>query len=185
MKKIIGIVGSPRNEGNTAVLVQQMLKGAAEAGAATQIVYLNNLTYRGCQACYKCHEVGCCAQLDDLVPVLYDVAAADALVLGSPNYMGQMSGQMKLMLDRFCSFMNPDFTSRLAAGKKLALVFTQGMPNAQEYAGYYESTAKSLAYLGFTGSESLVAAGLRGQNDAAGNAELMAQASEIGKRLTV
>lgn len=184
MKKIIGIVGSPRNDGNTAALVQQILDGAAQAGAATQIVYLNDLTYRGCQGCYRCHEIGCCAQMDDLVPVLYDIAAADALVLGTPNYMGQMTGQLKLMIDRFCVFMNPDFTSRLADGKKLALVFTQGLPDAKEYATYYASVERSLTYVGFTGgSESLVAAGLRGPSDAADNVELMAQASELGKRL--
>lgn len=185
MKKIIGIVGSPRNDGNTAALVQQILKGAAEAGAETQIVYLNDLTYRGCQGCYECRTTGCCAQMDDLVPVLYDIAAADAVVLGSPNYMGGVTGQLKLMIDRFCVFMNADFTSRLAAGKKLALVFTQGLPDANEYAAYYASVERSLVFLGFTGgSESLIAAGLRGQHDAENNTELMAKASEMGKRLT-
>jgi multimeric flavodoxin WrbA len=185
MKKIIGIVGSPRNDGNTAILVRQVLDGATEAGAETSIVYLNDLSYRGCQGCYECRTTGCCAQMDDLVPVLYDIAAADAIILGSPNYMGSITGQLKLMIDRFCMFMNPDFTSRLAAGKKLALVFTQGLPDAGEYAAYYASVERSLLFLGFTGgSESLVAAGLRGLNDAAENVELMAKAQEIGKRLT-
>ena len=184
MKKIIGIVGSPRNDGNTAALVQQVLHGAAEAGAATQIVYLNELTYKGCQGCYRCREIGCCAQMDDLVPVLYDIAAADAVVLGSPNYMGGVTGQLKLMIDRFCVFMNADYTSRLADGKKLALVFTQGMPDAGEYAAYYAAVQRSLVFLGFTGgSESLTAAGLRGQHDAADNAALMEQARAMGMRL--
>jgi len=185
MKKIIGIVGSPRNDGNTATLVRHILAAAAGDGAETEIVYLNDLTYRGCQGCYQCRSTGCCAQMDDLVPVLYDIAAADAIVLGSPNYMGGMTGQLKLMIDRFCVFMNPDYSSRLAAGKKLALVFTQGIPDAGEYAAYYASVERSLTFLGFTGgSESLVAAGLRGQNDAAENAELMTKATELGKRLT-
>jgi multimeric flavodoxin WrbA len=184
MKKIIAIVGSPRNEGNTAILIRQMLKAATEAGAAVQLVYLNDLNYRGCQGCYQCHTTGCCAQMDDLVPVLYDIAAADVVILGTPNYMGQMTGQMKLMIDRFCTFMNPDFSSRLAEGKTLALVFTQGMPDAQQYADYYASTARSLTFLGFTGGcEMLVAAGLGAPGQVAGNTDLMNKAYEMGKRL--
>jgi len=184
MKKIIGFVGSPRKDGNTAALVRSILAAAAEAGAETQIVYLNDLTYRGCQGCYECRTAGCCAQLDDLVPILYDIAAADAIILGSPNYMGGITGQLKLMIDRFCVFMNPDYTSRLAGGKKLALVFTQGLPDAGEYVPYYASVERSLTFLGFTGgSESLIAAGLREPDEVAQNAELMAQAQEMGKRL--
>ena len=185
MKKIIAFVGSPRNEGNTAVLLQQMLKGAANAGAETSIVHLNDLTYRGCQGCYQCRTADCCMHRDDVTPLLYDIAAADAIILGSPNYMGQMTGQLKLMIDRFCSFMNADYTSRLAQGKKVALVFTQGQPNAQEYADYYASTARSLTFLGFTGGcETLVAPGLRAPGEVAENDDLMAQAYAMGARLT-
>lgn len=184
MKKIIAFVGSPRFEGNTAVLVKQMLKGAAEAGAETEIVYLNEISYRGCQGCYQCRTAECCTQRDDLTPKLYDIAAADVVILGTPNYMGQMTGQLKTMIDRFCSFMNPDFSSRLAHGKKLALIFTQGMPDAQAYADYYASTARSLQFLGFTGGcETLVAAGLGVPGEVAKNADMMAKAYEMGKQL--
>ena len=52
--KVTGFVGSPRKNGNTDCLVQKMLEGASTKGAETQIVYLNDLNIKECQACMKC-----------------------------------------------------------------------------------------------------------------------------------
>ncbi len=184
MPQVIGIIGSPRRDGNTALLVREMLRGAAEAGAETQQVHLNDLTYRGCQGCYQCRTIGCCVQRDDLTPILYDIAAADAIVLGTPNYMGEMTGQLKLFIDRFCTFMHPDYSSRLAAGKRVGLIFTQGHPDEQCYAGYYANLANSLRFLGFTGPcVTLVAAGLQAPGEVAGRAETLARAFALGRGL--
>lgn len=185
MALVLGIVGSPRAEGNTAVLVREMLRGAAEAGAETQCIVLNELTYRGCQGCYECRTQECCIQRDDATPVLYDLAGADVVILGTPNYMGEMTGQLKLFIDRFCAFMNPDYSSRLTGGKRLGLVFTQGDPNGERYARYYAGVADSMRFLGFTGPcATLVAAGLGAPGQAADDAELMAKAYAIGRELT-
>ena len=54
--KIIGFVGSPRKNGNTDVLVQQVLRGASIAGAETKVFYLNELNIKGCQDCDYCKE---------------------------------------------------------------------------------------------------------------------------------
>jgi hypothetical protein len=77
-------VGSPRRGGNTGILVQKVLEGAASQGAETAISYLNELTIHGYQACNSCKEHARCRQEDDMT-LLYEVLKrADGFALGSP-----------------------------------------------------------------------------------------------------
>ena len=122
MKTVIGIVGSPRKGGNTDILVRQVLAGAAAEGDETKIFYLEDLEYQGCQGCRYCKMNEGCRVEDDMTLLYQELIAADGIVLGTPVYFGQMSGQTKLFLDRWYALMNPDFSSRLPAGKKMVLV---------------------------------------------------------------
>jgi len=69
--KITGFVGSPRKGGNTDVLVRQALSGAEEGGAATRLVYLNDVAFRDCQGCWFCKRAGAC-RLNDGMEELYE-----------------------------------------------------------------------------------------------------------------
>jgi multimeric flavodoxin WrbA len=62
----VGIAGSPRRRGNSTSLLNAYLKGVASVGFATELVYLNGLTYRGCQACDRCVRGRPCLVEDDL-----------------------------------------------------------------------------------------------------------------------
>jgi multimeric flavodoxin WrbA len=61
---VLGINGSPREGGNTETLVNEVLRGAEEAGASTEMVFLNKLEIKPCQACNSCYKTGTCAQKD-------------------------------------------------------------------------------------------------------------------------
>lgn len=98
--KVIGIVGSPRKNGNTNIVVQQILEGAAEAGAETRTFLLNEMNFRGCQACDYCKSHEKCKLEDDLTELFEEMAGADGVVFGAPIYFAQFSGQMRLFLDR-------------------------------------------------------------------------------------
>ena len=117
--KVIGIVGSPRKNGNTNIVVQQILEGAAEAGAETRTFLLNEMNYRGCQACDYCKSHEKCKLEDDLTELFEEMARAEGAIFGAPIYFAQFSGQMRLFLDRCYSLINSDFSARLPAGKKL------------------------------------------------------------------
>lgn len=104
--KVIAINGSPRKKWNTATLLEKALEGAAAAGAATELVHLYDLNFKGCTSCFSCKQVGGksegrCAMSDEATPVLQRIEAeADVLLLGSPIYFGAMSGEMHSFLDR-------------------------------------------------------------------------------------
>ena len=103
--KVIGINGSPRKQWNTATLVTKALEGAEAQGATTELVHLYDLDFKGCKSCFACKTrggkgYGKCVLNDDLTPVLEGIAAADALVIGSPIYFGTVTGETRSFLER-------------------------------------------------------------------------------------
>jgi multimeric flavodoxin WrbA len=127
--KAIGIVGSPRKNGNVDTLVQTVLDGAKEAGHQIKKYNLNEMKYSGCQACNYCKSHDNCRLDDDVSQLLRDIAEADAVVFGSPIYFYLFTGQFKLMEDRMYSFIDAGFNSRLRSGKKAIIVTIQGNPD--------------------------------------------------------
>ncbi len=156
--KVIGLVGSPNVDGNTARLVNEILAGAAEYGAETKMYNLAALEIKGCDSCCRCQESGKCVIEDDMQILYEEIRTSDAVVLGSPVYMWQMSGQTKIFVDRLMAFLKPDFSSRIE-GKKLILAFTQGNSNRDAFCSYFEYTAGLLYFLGFDVLDTVVAAG--------------------------
>jgi len=103
--KLIAFNGSPRKKGNTATLLRHAIEGAKEAGAKTELIHLYDLDYKGCTGCYACKRIGGksyghCAMKDDLQPVLKNVEAADAILIGSPIYYSITTGETRCFLER-------------------------------------------------------------------------------------
>lgn len=102
---VLAINGSPRKNWNTATLLSKALEGAASQGAATGLVHLYDLSFKGCISCFACKRkggasYGKCAVQDDLTPLLEKVANADAVILGAPIYLGNVTGEMRSFLER-------------------------------------------------------------------------------------
>ncbi len=103
---IIGICGSPR-KGNTEWMLQKLLGAAAARRAETELVLLRTAHVEMCRGCLACERrdengAGTCNIEDDMKDILLRMLAADIIVLGTPGYMGLMSGRLKNFLDRTC-----------------------------------------------------------------------------------
>jgi multimeric flavodoxin WrbA len=99
--KIIGIQSSPRGkQSNTLKLLNAALDGAAEAGAEIESIDIAKMKIKYCTACNSCHETGVCTIKDDFEPVLKKLLAADGIVLSSPNYITNVTAQLKTLFDR-------------------------------------------------------------------------------------
>ncbi|MBP8625740.1 MAG: flavodoxin family protein [Syntrophorhabdales bacterium] len=103
--KVIAINGSPRKKGNTATMLEHALNGAASKGAETRFFHLYDLDYKGCRSCFACKEkngksYGRCAARDELTSLLDEIRGTDALILGSPIYFGEVTGEMRSFLER-------------------------------------------------------------------------------------
>src|SRR5665647_2291675 len=103
--KVLAINGSPRPKCNTATLLNNALEGAASQGAETELVHLYKLNFKGCISCFSCklkngESYGRCAVNDELTPVLKKAEEADAIIFGSPIYLGTTTGEMKSFMER-------------------------------------------------------------------------------------
>ena len=98
--KAIGIVGSPRKNGNTEILTQHTLKAIAEEGLDTELVRLAGLDIRPCDACMVCRKGEPCPIDDDLLPIYSKMKEADAIILASPVYFGSATALLKALMDR-------------------------------------------------------------------------------------
>ena len=138
--KITCLLGSPRHDGNSTTIANRFIETAVSLGAETRTFHLNRLAYRGCQGCCKCKTaLDTCSLKDDLTEVLEAVIKADVVVLATPVYYGDISGQVKCFIDRTFSYLVPDYltnpkSSRVPPGKKLVLIVTQGAPDEGMFA---------------------------------------------------
>ena len=138
MKKIIVIDGGPRKNMNTAKLLQSFVEGAKSVGnnVEVKIVRLYDFDYTGCVSCMACKLKGkasnVCRFKDALTPVLEEIAQADGLVLGSPIYFGEVTGQMRAFLERlaFPWLSYNDYS--LTAPKRIPLVLVETMNGTPE-----------------------------------------------------
>jgi multimeric flavodoxin WrbA len=130
MKNIIGINGSPRKNGNTEILLTEALRGAREAGASTESIVLNDLTFVPCQEeeYAQVDSDGFSVIKDDMHLVFDKIKRAHAIIMASPIFFGSLSAQSKMMIDRFqCVWVSKFLMDReiFARRKKGALILVQ------------------------------------------------------------
>jgi multimeric flavodoxin WrbA len=190
--KVIGIVGSPRKNGNSETLVRAVLEGAKEKGHETEIFLLGEMSYRGCQGCMYCKTHDRCKLEDDLTGVMDAIKETDAIVLGAPIYMMQYSGQFKLFEDRFYQFLGTgsrrnvegyDFKISLKPGKKAIVITTQGNPDAKMFEGVTNELTQVLKMFGFHVKDSILLTAGNSPAAARENKELIERAKEDGRAL--
>ena len=103
-KKIIAVNAGPRIGWNTDTLITQAAKGAESAGAVVKKYDLFKLDrFTGCISCFGCkrnNHKGVCICRDALKPVLDDIREADGLIIGSPNYLGDMTSSFRALYER-------------------------------------------------------------------------------------
>ncbi|MFW6145841.1 MAG: flavodoxin family protein [Planctomycetota bacterium] len=132
---ILGINGSGRPGGNTGVLVDAILDGAAEAGAAAERGDLAGWALRGCTACKACKDSHRCV-IDDHMQRFYDIApTTDVLVLASPIYLDHITAQLMTFIQRTYCYLGrrlenhyPNTRTRIVT----AITYGAGDPHAYD-----------------------------------------------------
>jgi putative NADPH-quinone reductase len=103
-KKIIGLLGSPLPEGNTAKLLERALQGAWDAGCETETVVVANLDFQACMEMMFCKEHDTCIMDDDMQPMYGKFREMDSLILATPVMTMGIPGKLKSFMDRFQVF---------------------------------------------------------------------------------
>lgn len=104
MKHIVAINASPRTNWNTGTLIREAARGAESEGAEVKIFDLYKLEkFTGCISCFGCKlpaNIGKCIYQDGLAPVLEKIRHADGLIIGTPNYLGDVSAVFRALYER-------------------------------------------------------------------------------------
>ena len=141
MKTII-LNGSPRKNWNTAMMLKEAQKGAESVGAGTEYIDLYDLSYTGCRSCLACKRKDAerckCFWPDDLSPVIDRILAADALIIGSPIYLGDITSHVHALIERlhFCTLSYDDYSSYFTGKVNVGIILTMNAPKAFYNIGY-------------------------------------------------
>jgi len=125
-KKVLVLLGSPRRKGNSAILADQITKGAKAVKVKVETIYLHGKTIASCKACFTCQKRNSkgCSIKDDMQDIYLKLIEADAWVIASPVYWFNMSAQTKIFMDR--CFALPAYQSDPFKGKRIAIAMTYG-----------------------------------------------------------
>ncbi|MFH0748794.1 MAG: flavodoxin family protein [Candidatus Bathyarchaeota archaeon] len=100
MVKILGIVGSPRKDGNTEMVIKTVLESAKTEGADIELLHLSDFHLEPCDGCWTCLKTKVCVKTDDIEKLFEAMIKADGIVLGSPVYFATVPSQVIALIDR-------------------------------------------------------------------------------------
>lgn len=140
--KITIINGSPRKSGNTSKMCDSFVRGIKEINPNAEIesIFLYDLSFKGCTSCFSCKlkggkNYGKCAMNDGITPILHKASISDILVLASPVYFMDVTGEMKSFLERLCyPYGSYETGYHSLAPKKMKTVTIYTMNTLPEYA---------------------------------------------------
>ena len=140
--KFFAVNGSPRPKCNTAQLLDKSLEGVKSvfSDAHVERINLYDFPFHGCRSCFACKRVngkhyGRCVQNDDLKPILDELVQADGIILGSPIYLSDVTGNMRCFLERFVFPFVAYSKTETVEHKRMPLAYIYTM-NASEEISY-------------------------------------------------
>lgn len=189
--KILGIVGSKRKTGNTAVLVETALKSAENLGIETQTIYLGDYNIKGCTGCEGCKDTYRCVIKDDMQKLYPLIEQSDAVILGSPTYFYNISSDMKAFIERMYCYEIFDKDVRgvwmplfEATGLKYASVIAICEQNNEYDMGFTaEAMSMPLEALGYRVVDTVKVLHLFDKGEANQNDTAINQAKNTGEKL--
>ncbi len=187
--KVLGIYGSPRKGGNSDLLLDAALKGAAEAGAEVKSVYCRKVTVGGCLNCGGCDKTGECVVNDDMQSIYPLLDEADAIILSIPMFFYGAPAQAKAVVDRCQARWSKRMLAKTKEQRKsydsgrgylIGVGATKGenLFVGVELMAKYFYDALDMTYEG-----GLLLRGLEGKGAVSDHPETLKQAHELGRKI--
>jgi multimeric flavodoxin WrbA len=131
--KVVAFNGSPRRDGNTAILLRRILDVLKAEGIETELIQLGGQQIHGCMACGTCRKIQnrqCKIVNDPVNDFIVKMAEADGIILGSPTYFSMMTPELKALIDRagYVARANGDLFQRKVGAAVVAVRRAGGMP---------------------------------------------------------
>lgn len=142
-KNIVILNGSPRKNGNTSALVQKFTQGARQAGHTVSEFFLSDMKINGCKGCFGGHSSRpCpCVQKDDMDRIYPAIRTCDVVVLASPLYYWNFSGQLRTAMDRLFALEENDGNLLRGHNRACTLLMAAEGHGFGDVLTYYEAPA--------------------------------------------
>ena len=184
--KVLGLFGSPRREGNTDLLLEEMLKGAEEAGAQIERIVITELKFSPCIECHGCDETGECVLDDDMAKVYPKLLEAGWIILASPIFFYGVTAWTKALIDRVQSLwvrkyrlkLAPEDQERRRKGFFISVGATRG---EKLFDGALLTVKYFFDALGLEFAGQLLFKGVEGKGDIRTHPTALREAFEVGK----
>ena len=180
-KKIVILNGSPRKKGNTSALVKAFTQGAESAGHTVTEFFLDSMNIHSCKGCFGGHSGrdSPCVQRDDMDKIYPAVRECDVIVLASPLYYWNMSGQIRNAVDRLFALEEGDGNLLRGHGRASALLMAAEGHDFEDVLLYYNHL---MGHLKWNNLGHVLAGGNGAIGDIEGKPEVSA-AYELGRSI--
>jgi multimeric flavodoxin WrbA len=183
MKKILGIVGSPRINGNTHLLISKILEGAQNFGLEADLIFLKDLDIKECDGCHSCWKGNQCSKNDDMNIIYPKIIASDIIVFGTPVYWYGPTALMKGFIDRFVYFNCPENREKVR-GKMAILVVPFEEDNVETAEALIKMFEKSFSYLEMKLIEKIIVPGVGKKGEVLKKQDILNSCYDLVKKFT-
>ena len=180
MVVVLGVMGSPHAQGNTAALLNAFLNGARDSGAETVRLDAAAFHISGCQACNECQGSGSCVLNDEMAKIYEAIDRADILVLATPLYFSGMSSQLKAVIDR-CQCLWHRAKGMNGPSAKSGYLLAVGALENANFRNVLSEVRSFCIAVGITYRGELTVPGVESEGDMRSHAEELARAYRMGR----
>ena len=181
--KVLVLLGSPRKNGNSAIIAREIAAGAESMGAVAESLFIQEMDIKACQACWNCQKPkskGCVIN-DDMQKIFPKLIEADSWVIATPVHWFNMSTQTKLWLDRcfaLSKYGDNPFNKKIA----IAIAYGDADPYASGAVNAIRSFQDSFKYVGANITGMVYGSALE-KGDMEKNEAVLIAAKKLGKSL--
>jgi multimeric flavodoxin WrbA len=185
MKEVL-VLGSPRLNGNTQIIISEIERGLKDRGFETKKFILHEMDVRYCMGCKSCYTTGECVHNDDVIQIVQEIFDAQLVIVASPSYWGDVTAQLKTFIDRCTPYCDTNEKRKLfSKNTKGVAVAVRAGGNRSENENLVKTIEHFLGHLNIPFVSSLTAEGINTIDDLISRPELLREAYNFGSTLKI
>lgn len=184
--KVLGILGSPRLKGNTALLLEEALKGARSKGASVEKIVADKLDIQPCREYYGCEKDGDCVIKDDMNDIYQKLLEADRVIIASPMFFYGLTSQVKALIDRCQALWVRKYVLKQVppnSNRKGAFIAVGATKGKNLFDGSILTVKYFFEAIGVRYSDELLVRGVDKKGEIKQHADALSRAFALGERL--
>ena len=184
--RVLGIMGSPRIEGNTDLLMNEALKGAQSQGAEVEKIIVDKLNISPCREYYGCLRDGNCIIRDDMDGIYPKLLNADVVIVASPIFFYGLTSQLKALIDRCQALWARKYILKQnpsGSGRKGAFIAVGATKGRKLFDGSILTVKYFFQAIGVEYTEELLVRGVDKKGEIIKHPTALKDAFELGRRL--